>query len=94
MKALLNNPSKYWNGFNPKWSHVAFEHPASFDTLAIDAKRKGKIINDLNTFKEGREYYERIGKPWKIGCLLHGPAGTSKSIMIAAMANHFAVRCV
>ncbi|KAL4351695.1 hypothetical protein GQ457_06G025650 [Hibiscus cannabinus] len=60
MKALLINPSKYWNGFNPKWSHVAFEHPASFDTLAIDAKRKEEIVNDLNTFKEGREYIYHV----------------------------------
>ncbi|KAK8717092.1 hypothetical protein V6N13_044373 [Hibiscus sabdariffa] len=87
-KLYSNNPSKYWNGFNPKWSHVAFEHPASFDTLAMDAKRKEEIVNDLNTFKEGREYYERIGKPWKRGYLLYGPPGTGKSTMIAAMANH------
>ncbi|KAE8706729.1 hypothetical protein F3Y22_tig00110388pilonHSYRG00131 [Hibiscus syriacus] len=28
-------------------------------------KRKEEIVNDLNTFKEGRDDYERIGKPWK-----------------------------
>ncbi|KAE8669067.1 hypothetical protein F3Y22_tig00112259pilonHSYRG00016 [Hibiscus syriacus] len=87
-KLYSNNPSKFWNGSNPKWSHVAFEHPASFDTLAMDAKRKEEIINDLNTFKEGRDDYERIGKPWKRGYLLYGPPGTGKSTMIAAMANH------
>ncbi|KAK8607205.1 hypothetical protein V6N13_052949 [Hibiscus sabdariffa] len=87
-KLYSNNPSKHWNGFNPKWSHVAFEHPASFDTLAMAAKRKDEIINDLNAFKEGKEDYERIGKPWKRGYLLSGPPGTGKSTMIAAMANY------
>ncbi|KAL4369571.1 hypothetical protein GQ457_05G010250 [Hibiscus cannabinus] len=87
-KLYSNNPSKHWNGFNPKWSHVAFEHPASFDTLAMSAKRKKEIINDLDAFKEGREDYERIGKPWKRGYLLYGPPGTGKSTMIAAMANY------
>ncbi|KAE8710008.1 hypothetical protein F3Y22_tig00110328pilonHSYRG01083 [Hibiscus syriacus] len=48
-KLYSNNPTKFWNGYNPKWSHVAFEHPASFDSLAMDAERKEEIKNDLNT---------------------------------------------
>ncbi|KAG8489846.1 hypothetical protein CXB51_017889 [Gossypium anomalum] len=87
-KLYTNNPSKDWNGFNPKWSYVAFEHPASFDTLAMDANRKQEIINDINKFKMGRDYYQSIGKAWKRGYLLYGPPGTGKSTMIAAMANH------
>ncbi|CAH2040428.1 unnamed protein product [Thlaspi arvense] len=35
----------------------------------------------------GKEYYAKIGKPWKRGYLLYGPPGTGKSTMIAAMAN-------
>ncbi|MBA0549422.1 hypothetical protein Golob_020455 [Gossypium lobatum] len=87
-KLYTNNPSKDWNGFNPKWSYVAFEHPASFDTLAMDANKKQEIINDINKFKMGRDYYQSIGKAWKRGYLLYGPPGTGKSTMIAAMANH------
>ncbi|XWS40832.1 hypothetical protein CRYUN_Cryun17cG0029800 [Craigia yunnanensis] len=82
-----NNPSKHWNGYNhTKWSHVVFEHPATFDTLAMDAKKE-EIMNDLIKFKKGRDYYARIGKAWKRGYLLYGPPGTGKSTMIASMAN-------
>ncbi|GFP85405.1 probable mitochondrial chaperone bcs1-b [Phtheirospermum japonicum] len=69
------------------WRHVSFEHPATFDTLAMDPDRKKDIVDDLIEFTQSREYYRKIGKPWKRGYLLYGPPGTGKSTMIAAMAN-------
>ncbi|KAJ4745478.1 P-loop containing nucleoside triphosphate hydrolases superfamily protein [Rhynchospora pubera] len=39
------------------------------------------------SFREGKEYYKKIGKAWKRGYLLYGPPGTGKSTMIAAIAN-------
>ncbi|XP_022751908.1 AAA-ATPase ASD, mitochondrial-like [Durio zibethinus] len=87
-KLYCNNPSDNWYGYKrTKWSHVVFEHPASFDTLAMEAKKKEEIMNDLNKFKKGKDYYARVGKAWKRGYLLYGPPGTGKSTMIAAMAN-------
>ncbi|RDX88724.1 AAA-ATPase ASD, mitochondrial, partial [Mucuna pruriens] len=88
LKLYTNNPSNDWYGYKrSKWSHVNFEHPSRFETLAMDPKKKEEIINDLNKFKEGKEYYNKVGKAWKRGYLLYGPPGTGKSSMIAAMAN-------
>ncbi|KAF6981586.1 hypothetical protein CFC21_000047 [Triticum aestivum] len=70
------------------WSHVAFQHPATFDTLAMDPMEKQAIINDLNAFRKGKHYYDKVGKAWKRGYLLFGPPGTGKSTMIAAISNH------
>ena len=70
-----------------KWSHVTFEHPASFDTLAMEEKKKEEIKSDLVKFSKSKDYYKKIGKAWKRGYLLFGPPGTGKSTMIAAMAN-------
>uniref|UniRef100_A0ACD6A717 Uncharacterized protein n=1 Tax=Avena sativa TaxID=4498 RepID=A0ACD6A717_AVESA len=70
------------------WTHVPFEHPKTFATLAMDPAKKKEIVDDLDTFKNGKDYYARIGKAWKRGYLLYGPPGTGKSAMIAAMANH------
>ncbi|PPS03430.1 hypothetical protein GOBAR_AA17227 [Gossypium barbadense] len=87
-KLYSNNPSQNWYGYRrSKWSNVLFEHPATFDTLAMDAKLKEEIKNDLIKFSKGKDYYARIGKAWKRGYLLYGPPGTGKSSMIAAMAN-------
>ncbi|TVU48810.1 hypothetical protein EJB05_00086, partial [Eragrostis curvula] len=69
------------------WSHVPFEHPSTFDTLAMDPHEKEAIRDDLLEFMESKDYYAKIGKPWKRGYLLYGPPGTGKSTMIAAMAN-------
>jgi SpoVK/Ycf46/Vps4 family AAA+-type ATPase len=68
-------------------THVQFEHRKTFDKLAMDPVRKQEIIDDLEAFKNGKEYYAHLGKPWKRGYLLHGPPGTGKSTMVAAMAN-------
>jgi hypothetical protein len=67
--------------------HVPFDHPKTFDTLAMDPEKKQDIMDDLEAFKNGKEYYAHIGKPWKRGYLLYGPPGTGKSSMVAAMAN-------
>ncbi|KAE8718231.1 hypothetical protein F3Y22_tig00110017pilonHSYRG00190 [Hibiscus syriacus] len=87
-KLYSNNPSHDWHGYRrSKWSDVPFEHPATFDTLAMDSNLKEEIKNDLIKFSTAKDYYVRIGKAWKRGYLLYGPPGTGKSSMIAAMAN-------
>lgn len=89
-KLYTNNKEETWSRYGhgrTMWSHVVFEHPASFDTLALEAKTKKDIMNDLITFSKAKDYYAKVGKAWKRGYLLHGPPGTGKSTMIAAMAN-------
>lgn len=87
-KLYTNCSNHRWPSHNqPMWSHVAFEHPATFETIALEPEKKQDIIDDLLTFSKSKDYYARIGKVWKRGYLLYGPPGTGKSTMIAAMAN-------
>ncbi|PNT26455.1 hypothetical protein POPTR_007G012400v4 [Populus trichocarpa] len=67
---------------------INLDHPMTFNTLAMDGNLKQKIIEDLDRFIKGKNYYRKIGKVWKRGYLLYGPPGTGKSSLIAAMANH------
>ena len=69
------------------WSYIDFNHPTTFQTLAMDPAKKQMIMDDLDDFRDSRDYYRRVGKAWKRGYLLYGPPGTGKSTMIAAMAN-------
>ncbi|MFS8027317.1 putative ATPase, AAA-type, core, P-loop containing nucleoside triphosphate hydrolase [Helianthus anomalus] len=71
-----------------RWKSVNFDHPATFDTLAIEPDVKAMVKNDLDMFLESRDFYRKIGKAWKRGYLLYGPPGTGKSSMIAAIANY------
>ncbi|CAI9105952.1 OLC1v1004989C1 [Oldenlandia corymbosa var. corymbosa] len=85
-KLYTNRKSDVGNR-TPMWSQVRFEHPATFDTLVMEPKKKKEIMDDLINFSKAKEYYAKIGKAWKRGYLLYGPPGTGKSTMIAAMAN-------
>ncbi|XVF54229.1 hypothetical protein PTKIN_Ptkin05aG0163700 [Pterospermum kingtungense] len=87
-KLYTNSPGYKWPTYKQTmWSHIVFEHPATFETMALEPEKKKEIIEDLVTFCKSREFYARIGKAWKRGYLLYGPPGTGKSTMIAAMAN-------
>nr|POF11948.1 aaa-atpase asd, mitochondrial [Quercus suber] len=59
-----NNPIKEDNNNNQLRTYVVFEHPATFQTLAMDPKEEA-IINDLVTFSKEKEYYAKISKAWK-----------------------------
>ncbi|CAL0330166.1 unnamed protein product [Lupinus luteus] len=90
-KLYTNSPGYKWPSYKQTmWSHIVLEHPATFETMAMELEKKRKIIEDLVTFSKSREFYARIGKVWKRGYLLYGPPGTGKSTMIAAMVNLFA----
>ncbi|KAM0846021.1 hypothetical protein ACQ4PT_055956 [Festuca glaucescens] len=83
-RRLLTN---HRQGNRSTWCHVPFEHPATFDKLAMDPVQKEEIIDDLEAFMDGKQYYSDVGKAWKRGYLLYGPPGTGKSTLISAMAN-------
>ncbi|CAJ1942499.1 unnamed protein product [Sphenostylis stenocarpa] len=73
---------------NDTWSGIKLDHPATFDTLALERDVKEFVIRDLERFVARKEYYRQVGKAWKRGYLLYGPPGTGKSSLIAAMANY------
>uniref|UniRef100_A0A1D1YVQ6 Putative mitochondrial chaperone BCS1-B n=1 Tax=Anthurium amnicola TaxID=1678845 RepID=A0A1D1YVQ6_9ARAE len=70
------------------WAPVNLDHPATFETLAMDVELKREVMEDLQRFVTRKGYYRRVGKAWKRGYLLYGPPGTGKSSLIAAMANY------
>ncbi|KAL7144203.1 hypothetical protein ABFS83_08G243400 [Erythranthe nasuta] len=73
---------------NDIWQPVTLDHPATFETLAMDSYQKDLILKDLDRFLMRKDYYKKVGKAWKRGYLLYGPPGTGKSSLIAAMANY------
>ncbi|KAF9620074.1 hypothetical protein IFM89_010724 [Coptis chinensis] len=84
----LHSLGFYGDGDGDVWGSIKLDHPSTFDTLAMDSKMKKELLEDLDRFVKRREFYRRVGKPWKRGYLLYGPPGTGKSSLIAAMANY------
>lgn len=70
------------------WEAINLDHPATFETLAMDTELKDKILKDLDRFVKRKDYYRKVGKAWKRGYLIYGPPGTGKSSLVAAMANY------
>ncbi|CAH8378208.1 unnamed protein product [Eruca vesicaria subsp. sativa] len=70
------------------WLSTIFEHHMTFDTLAIESHLKTSILDDLDAFSQGKDFYKSVGRTWKRGYLLYGPSGTGKTSMVAAIANY------
>ncbi|XVF15804.1 hypothetical protein REPUB_Repub09cG0187900 [Reevesia pubescens] len=70
------------------WRAMNLDHPATFETLALDAQLKDAILQDLQRFLRRKDHYRKVWKAWKRGYLLYGPPGTGKSSLIVVMANY------
>lgn len=58
---------------------------SSWDDVILDEKKKTSIINDVDTFFDSRDTYEKLRVPWKRGLIYYGPPGNGKTISIKAM---------
>jgi len=84
---LYTNASVVGDGGAGRWKSVPFTHPATMDTVAMNAELKNKIKADLDAFLKSKQYYHRLGRVWRRSYLLYGPSGTGKSSFVAAMAK-------
>lgn len=63
--------------------------PRSMDSVSLPQEQKDRIINDLKTFLESEDRYNRLAIPWHRGYMFYGPPGTGKTSLVKALANYF-----
>ncbi|XBI64739.1 hypothetical protein VPH35_044784 [Triticum aestivum] len=71
-----------------KWRTVRLRNASTFATVAMDDALRQAVVDDLDRFLTRKEYYRQTGRAWKRGYLIHGPPGTGKSSLVAAISNH------
>ncbi|GMN44268.1 hypothetical protein TIFTF001_013480 [Ficus carica] len=65
-KVRLFSPGSFGDrdGRYGPWSSVDFDHPSTFDTMAMDEAVKKMVVEDLDRFVERKDFYRRVGKAW------------------------------
>lgn len=74
-----------------RWQEVPFRHPMLLDNVQMSEEMRGEIRHIVNNFRCHKDWYAKQGVVWKTGFFLHGPAGSGKSSLAAALANE--LRC-
>lgn len=84
------------NGFraliwNDWWESVGLKPLRSLESVILPVGQMERILTDIQEFRDRREWYQRMGIPYRRGYLFSGAPGTGKSSIISAIASEFGV---
>ncbi len=64
----------------------------SLDSVVLEAGVAKRLHDDIHEFFSRREWYGRMGVPWRRGYLLYGPPGTGKTSVAYALAGELRLK--
>jgi len=73
--------------------HLADTKPRrSLDSVVLDEGVARRLHDDVHEFFDRRDWYARLGIPWRRGYLLYGPPGTGKTSVAYALAGELRLK--
>lgn len=69
------------------WDAIDTKPKRYLSSVALDESQKQEILEDAKLFFNSKDWYEKVGLPWRRGYLLYGPPGNGKSTLVTALAS-------
>jgi mitochondrial chaperone BCS1 len=69
------------------WMRARLGSKRPLSSVVLRAGVAEGVLGDLRDFLGARARYAELGIPWRRGYLLHGPPGTGKTSLVAALAS-------
>ena len=80
-----------WDASSEFWRRQCHVRGRSMESVVLKPSISAQLLSDISEFvsDETKDWYHRLGVPYRRGYLFHGPPGTGKTSIISAIATHF-----
>lgn len=87
-KTILYRPNYFVCNKSDKIYIDRIEFNSNKNMNNLHFEQKKEVLSYINNFFNNKKLYDKIGKPWCLGFLLHGEPGCGKSSFIKALINY------